>query len=691
MPETVKSSKSSRPPRSKPSARRTKTTSTSARKTTKFDGIRVGCDKIAADLARCFKVIRAPERLRISEWGDKHGRLKDGSRYHPWPYHVEMLDVLNDPRTRKATFMKSARVGYTQLILIYIGYRIAHDPGNILIMLPTIDDAKKFFKEHVNAVLGWPVMKKLGFARSVFGTVRDTITEKYFPGGWAKGIGGNAPGGIRGHDGDAVIGDEIDGLPVVAGAEGDQMALLAKRLEQSYMPIDIAGSTPSEESISKIAPRYEESDQRHYKVPCPHCKATQKLVWGNGKDDEPGLRWEPFAAPEEVWYNCINGCHISESEKLWMLENGEWIADKPEVYERTGHAGFHINSLYSLQPGATWKSLAQEFLEKRKKPSTLKTFINTTLGEVWRIKGEAPEWKKLHDRAQAHDRPAGIVPYGACFLTCSIDVQRAAGGRLEIMVYGHGRGGTTYPVEHHVIHGSPWETATWDKAEAFCRGKWEHENGEMIGIFKGACDVGYATIPAYNFCRRMGLNWFMPVRGAKLLTAPPIAASIAMEIQNATGKKKKNDVRVHHIGGHVLKQELYGNLNLEKREGKPYPLGYVHLATWWSEEMCKQLVAEEWVAEKNDWVMRHAANEQLDLWCYARAAAIAAGSDKWTESEWAVLESQYAVPGEALVLPEEEPEPVTQARVEPEPSRTDPEPLVQDRRVERSSWLRRRR
>lgn len=648
---------------------------TSAKRTrTTYEAIRVGCAKVAHDLARCLRVIRAPERLSVAEWAEKHARLKDGSRYKPWPFQVGILNETNNPRTSKITVMKSARVGYTQILLAHLGYRIAHDPGNILLLRPTIEDTKKFMKEHVAEVLRWPVMRKLGFARSVAKTATDTITEKYFPGGWLKGIGGNSAGGFRDHDADETLADEIDGLPVTAGAEGDQMALLAKRLEQAHDPKDIAGSTPTEESLSKIAPRFEESDQRHYQVPCPTCRTKQKLVWGNGKDNEPGLRWEPFEAPEVVYYQCVNGCRIPESDKLWMLENGEWIADKPENYEKTGHAGFHVNSLYSLQPNAKWKNLAQEFLEKRKKPSTLKTFINTTLGEVWRIKGEAPEWKRLYDRRE--DRPKGKVPYGACFLTFAIDVQAASGGRLEIKVYGHGRGGTTYPVDFEVIDGSPWETATWDRAAAFVRGKWEHENGEMLGCFKGAVDVGYATLPAYRFCKRMGLNWCWPIRGSQNLTAPPIAASTAMELTGKTGKKLKSEVRVHLVGGHVLKQELYGNLNLDKpADGKPHPFGYVHLPSWWDEEMCKQLVAEEWVAEKNDWIKRHRSNEQLDLWVYNRAIAIAAGVDKWTEAEWAVLEAQYAHPEAEVEGPEEAPEPVLQARVEPEPARPDPDPI----------------
>jgi phage terminase large subunit GpA-like protein len=689
MKKSAKDSTSSRQPRSKSSAakpRKTKSTSATRTLTRASEAIRVTCAKVAQDLLRCFRVIKAPERLSISQWAAKHARLKDGTRYHPWPFQIGILDELNNPRTTKVTLMKSSRVGYTQILLAYIGYRIAHDPGNLLLARPTIEDTKKFMKKEVGDVIRWPIMKTLGFARSVSGSLTDTITEKYFPGGWLKGIGANSPGGFRDHDADATISDEIDGWPVVAGLDGDQLALIEVRLEQSHDPKDIAGSTPTEESVSKIYKRFLDSDQRHYWVKCKTCSAMQKLVWGHGKDNEPGLRWEPFEAPQKVWYQCVNGCEIPESEKLWMLEHGEWRAEKPEVYERTGHAGFHINSLYSLQNGARWKKLAERFVEQHGKPATFKAFVNTRLGEVWRVKGEAPDWKRLYDRSRAEDRPSGKVPYGACYLTCAIDVQAAAGGRLEIMVYGHGRGGTTYPVEQRIIAGSPFETDTWAQAEAFCRGKWEHANGEMLGIFKAAVDVGYATLPAYRFCKKMGLNWFMPVRGSKLLTAPPIAASTAMELTGKTGKKLKSEVRVHLIGGHVLKQELYGNLNLEfPTDGKPFPLGYVHLPSWFSEEMCKQIVAEEWIAEKNDWIKRHPANEQLDLWVYNRAAAIAAGADKWTEAEWAVLEAQYAAPGQEVSAPEEDPEPVQQAKVEPEPSRRDPEPVSQQRRTD--DWL----
>lgn len=599
---------------------------------------------------------------------------------------------MGDPRTRKVSWQKCTRVGYTQVLLAYLGYRRAHDPGNILLARPTIDDTKKFMKEHVASAFSWPVMKLNGLFSAA--TAQDTLTEKYFPGGSLKGIGANSPGGFRDHDADAVVSDEIDGWPVTAGVEGDQMGLIAERLAQAHDPKDIAGSTPTEEAISKIARRLDASDQRHYWVKCPEpsCGEHQRLVWGSGKKDEPGLRWAPFKEPTEFWYQCVNGCRIPESKKLWMLQHGFWRAERPEVYERTGHAGFYINAIYSLQPNAKWPNLVEKFLESYKTPSKYKTFVNTTLGHTWKVSGEKPDWQRLADRRD--DWKAGIVPYGGCFLTAAVDVQAGGGGRLECFVIAHGRGGSTWLVEHAEIMGSPFEAATWDKLTDVARRKWPHENGtDMMPIEKIGVDVGFATRPAYNWCRKMGLNFAVPIRGSQNLTAPAIAASTTMELANKQGSKSKtSEIRVHMIGGHMLKQELYGLLLMDKptKPGEPYPLGYVHIPLWLDLDTLKELVAEYWHEEKAEWVQT-GANEFLDGWCYNKAMAIARGAEKWTEAQWAVLEEQFCRPGaEVLDLPAPNTS-FSQTAAEIEPSRheieREPEPVRAVPR--RGSWLKR--
>lgn len=654
----------------------------------------MGCEKVAADIRRAFALIKPPKRLRISEWAREHARLKDGSRYHPWPFQIEWLDEMNNPRTSKMTVIKPTRVGYTQVILAGLGYFTAHDPRNVLMVRPTIKDSQKFFKEHVALVLSWPIMKSLNLGKSVFGALRDTITEKYFPGGFIKGVGSESPNGLRDLDVDALILDELDGFALTAGVDGDPEKLAAERLLQSYDPRNIAGSTPTDEAVSKINRRFLASDQRHYHVPCPTCKHMQVLKWGSSDANEPGIKWFPKKAPTEFWYQCEKGCRIPEAKKLWMLENGKWIAKFPEVYERTGHAGFHINALYSLQPNAKWPDLVEKFLDSYKSPVTFKTFVNTTLGEVWRVMGDQPDWKILSDRRD--DWKQGIVPYGGCFLTAAVDIQAADGGRLECFVWAHGRGGSSWLVEHKEFIGSPYEAKVWDELTEFVHRKWPHENGEdMLGLERTAVDVAFATRPAYNWCRKMGLDKFVPIRGSQNLNAPPISASTTMELQNKQGSKSKTqEVRVFMIGGHVLKQELYGLLRLEKptSSDKPYPLGYVHVPKWLDEGTLKELVAEYWHAEKAEWV-KTGANEMLDCWCYARAMAIARDMEKWTESQWVALEARYGDPAFVTPLESEQPR-ITQraddvsADPDPDPNPQPAKPVeTQKQRRPRDSWL----
>ena len=75
--------------------------------------------------------------------------------------------------------------------------------------------------------------------------------------------------------------DEVDGYPSGgAGVEGDQIALGIKRSETFWNRKIALGSTPTVKGTSRIEKAYEESDQRRYYVPCPHCGEFQVLEWG---------------------------------------------------------------------------------------------------------------------------------------------------------------------------------------------------------------------------------------------------------------------------------------------------------------------------------------------------------------------------------------------------------------------------
>ena len=258
------------------------------------------------------------------------------------------------------------------------------------------------------------------------------------------------------------------------------------------------------------------------------------------------------------------------------------------------------------------------------------------------------------------------MPYGACFLTAGIDVQAANGGRIEVHVWGWGSTGESWIVDRIEIAGSPTDDRTWQQVHEVIRRKWRHQNGAMMPLHRVAVDCSYATLHAWRFCMNAGANWCLPVRGmskGNAMIAPMISESVPMDLVLDKGVKK-NAVRVHIVGSHVLKQELYGCLNLEAPgEGERHPAGYVHLSTGLGESWVKQLVAEDFNPDTGEWIKR-GANEALDCWCYARAAAVHAGVERWPDEDWIRLEAEWGDP-EKLKLPEPDAPKITQRSEDP--------------------------
>jgi phage terminase large subunit GpA-like protein len=116
------------------------------------------------------------------------------------------------------------------------------------------------------------------------------------------------------------------------------------------------------------------------------------------------------------------------------------------------------------------------------------------------------------------------------------------------------------------------------------------------------------------------------------------------------GKNVKFGVRVWPVNGSMIKEELYRWLRLDRpteESGEPYPPGYCHFPKY-SEEYFKQITAEQLVTKvvkgyrRTEWQKIRDRNEALDGRCYARAAAAAAGMDRYTDVIWKTIEDNVA-------------------------------------------------
>ncbi|MCR0981801.1 phage terminase large subunit family protein [Roseomonas populi] len=631
---------------------------------------------VAAQVARWFETWKPRKRLSLSEWSAQHARLESGKRYRAFPFQNGIADAFTDPAVRQITVMKSSRIGYSQIVQNYVAYCIHQAPTRLLIYQPTIDDAETYSKDDLEPVLQWPAVRE----RVVFKPRHpdNKLRAKRFPGGWVQIKGANSPKEFRRVTADKVLLEEPDGYPPTAGREGDQAALAFKRCLTSDDPLKAAGSTPTVAGASRVEKLFQEGTQEHRYVPCPHCGHMQVLVFGDGTG--PGIRWEPRENPTRAYYRCAGeaACEIEEDWKAWMDERGEWRAHAPQNGPR--HRSFHIWSGYSQFEGAAWLELAREFLAARKDPLLLMPFVNQVLGETWKVKGDAPQWRRLYDRRS--QRQPGLVPRDALLLTGGIDVQ---GNRIEVFIWGWAPDKRSFLVDHRVVPGNPFLPATWEDVSKIITGAWRRAGGAEMRLSRVGADIGFATTHVLAWARKHpGL--VIPVKGASNHHAPVFAWSDSRDPGPRGGKRKRGQ-RIGMVGGTILTQELYGLLNLDApteedaEQGVVPPPGYVDLNGLATEEFCKQLVGLEWLEKSGEWKKVH-PDEALDGWKYARAMMTAIGADRWTDSKWRELREAWDG--------EEPPPPPRRGTTAPpgaQEAETPPPPAAREGRRQGGGWF----
>ena len=591
---------------------------------------------------------RPPPRLSLSKWAEEHARLSpessaDVGRYRPYPYQVEILDAIGDPRIERVTLLKSSRIGFTKMANFSIAWYVAQDPCPVMLVQPTIGDAEGYSKEEIEPMIrDMPILDGL-IAPASKRDGGNTILKKKFPGGVLHLVGADSPRGFRRTSIRALFMDEIDGWALSAGEEGDQIKLAIKRTETFGNRKIVAGSTPTLESTTRIKRLFEQGDQRHYFVPCPSCDQPQVLRWSQ-------FRWTE-GDPSTVYYECEHcGARIEHHQKRWMIEEAArrqnagvagfgWVAQNPTA---RGHASFHLWTAYSYAANATWEHLAAEWEACANNAEEKKTFINTTLGETYTGEGDKPDWKKLYDRREQY-KP-DVVPAGGHILFAGVDVQR---NRLEVEIVAYGPRMESWSVGYRVFGGdtSRLEGADspWQRLGDMLSEEWEHELGGKLRIRIMAVDTGDQTSVVYQWCSRWPGSRVMAVKGrehgfAQIVGAPTQTGT------TSTGKKSSVRLNLWPVGVSKIKEELYGWLKQERptaETGGELPWGWCHFPEY-PEEYFRQLTAEELVPvykrgfRQYVWEVtrKNGRNESLDTRTYARAASYVLNLDKWTPENW---------------------------------------------------------
>lgn len=544
------------------------------------------------------------------------------------------MDVFGDPLVRKVSMMWASRCGKTTVLENAMCYKIDRDSGNILIVLPSDKKAKKWSKVNLRPLIrdNEEIRAKMydQKSRSEF----NEILYKPFEGGILVMGGANVPGSLSSWSMEMVLFDETDEYPPSAEKEGDPIELGMQRAENFPNKKIGLSSTPTIKDASRIEESWNESDQRLFFVPCPHCHAMQPLVFS------PRSQFAHYAKGflkflhkgnkvTYIAYEC-GECKkdILPRDKLAMVRQGEWRKLRPEV---TDHAGFHINRLYS--PWVPWKDVAEHFLRSEKRAERYMVFVNKALGELY---VETANITLTEDEFLARREPYEKIPAGVVLLTVGVDVQD---DRLEAIVYGWGKEEECWFIEHAVIPGSPEEDLTWTMLDQFILKQRVHENGfpaeygKIGGIVAVCVDTGDGehsnTVNAYVAHRKR--HRFFAIKGANKPQKDFV-------IKTRTKKKRNFLILVDTFQG---KKKVYYRLNIKQAvdaEGRKIPTAMMmHFNMSCNKEFFDQLTSEQIKLKKiggrnrQVWELPSGKrNEVLDCTDYALAGlhAIVPGGSK---------------------------------------------------------------
>ncbi|WP_313489040.1 phage terminase large subunit family protein [Stutzerimonas nitrititolerans] len=577
--------------------------------------------------------------LWIDEWADEYMRIpRDTGAAEPGPYRTDRTPYAREPMrclspshpAKRVVTKVASQMMKTQIALNWIGGCIHMAPANILMLLPSLGLAKRVSGRVDKTIKATPVLRdRVAGSRSR--DSRNTLDTKEFEGGTLFATTAGSAANLAEVSARFIYGDEVDRWDVDVDNEGDPIELAETRGTTFGRNAKFYfSSSPTIKGVSRIEDLFQQGDQRHYYVPCPHCGEHQVLEWTN-------LKW----ADDFSWagYLCCNpdcGALIEEHHKGQMLANGEWRAHAEGDGETVS---FTLSALYMPPGWLAWVDLAKQYAKAqlaaaRGDLEPMQVFYNTRLAQVWDSAQEMTKASEL--KARAEEYRLGSVPTGALILTAAVDTQ---GDRLELLVIGWGEGMERWVIDHQVIQGNPADERTWAALDERLKRRYRHSSGVELAICATAVDSGgHHTDEVYQFCRLRRWRNVFAIKGASKPGRPVIAQRPSKVDVTWRGTTEKQGAELWMIGTDTAKDWIYNR----------YPLldgpGALHFSIDLADDFYDQCVAERKITryvkghKRIEWVKGKAdRNEGLDLLVYNLAMAHYLGLHRNKEAEWSRL------------------------------------------------------
>lgn len=585
-------------------------------------------NKLQSSISKGFLTLEAVEPLKLSEHADRYFYLSAESSYieGKWetlPYQRPIMNAISNDDIEVVNWIKSARTGYTKIIVAAIAYFAEHKKRNQVVFQPVDEDADDFVKDEIN-----PMTRDVPAVQRVFPSYNsrskdNTLRKKVFLGSTLDIRGGKSAKNYRRLTKDVAFYDELEAFDRDVDGEGSPLTLGDKRISGSVHRKSIRGSTPNLKLDSLIEDCVNESGNLFkFHVPCPHCNEYQDLKFGDLAKPY-GFRWDK-GKPETTQYMCEHCSALFGYEHLAVIDKrgfmkcvktGNWIDSEDrfrnpegELIQAPRNISFHVWTAYSHQ--TTWETIVQEFLDAKDNPVKLKTWVNTTLGETWEDKSEGVELDHVVRLRESYDNE---IPEGVNTLTFGADVQ---GDRIELEIVGWGEGEESWSIDYVILPGDTTRQEVWQDLSATVNQKFKLVNGLPIAISSGIIDSGFNTQYVYDFIRSERNINFHAGKGMAGKGLPVVEDQV-----KRLRRLKSGIITPQMIGVDGAKFITYSYLTTEKAGA-----GYCHFPAHYDDEYFAQLTSERMMKKKHrgyeviEWVKTRPRNEALDCRVYAYAA-----------------------------------------------------------------------
>lgn len=615
--------------------------------------------------------VRPDAKVLVDQWAEAN-RVLPPDTPEPGPYRNARTPYLIDiQRTmspgsayREGWWMKPHQVGGSVTGENLIGSWVCTAAGSILVVFPTLDDAKQWELTRFEPMrANTRALRRRIRAADQKGSDNTKLRKKY-PGGVMRLVGANRVGALKSATIRYVKFEEPDEYQALE--QGSVTGLAIARTANFGRKAKIYGDgTPTFDGRSEIQRNVLRGDQRQWHLHCPDCAHPQVLQWEQLKVVD--------GDPQSARYACI-ACGALNDEARWKAENYRVRPDgmteaeakasgraywEPSAVGEPGVASWlNFEALAAPLGWRPWPGMWVDWQAAQGDEDKLRIFTNNLRGKVYKddIRSEVGA-EQLQQRAEAYDLMT--CPQGGLIVLAGVDTQD---NRLAVVMRAFGRGEESWGVWHGEIYGDPSTAEVWGKLRELLDAPIRHASGQVMRVDAVAIDAGgHHGEDVYAFCRDAqlrGKHWFA-VRGAKAYDAPKLGRPKTIDF-TWRGRPVEGGATLRFVGTQNIKHLIDARLKLTKPGGGCYhfPLGF-------QADYYKQMRSEKRTWRKAEqgrralwWEKGRERNEAWDCEVYVYAALLYAMSGRHAETVWAAREKLFGQVRQLELLDDGAPVPV---------------------------------